>query len=467
MVETPSLSEGVVIFQALANEASGCIAYLVGCEKNGVAAVIDPARTDVDGHVARAAARGLTLTHVMDTHIHADHVSGARELAARTGATLCLHEAADVRFPHAAVQDAQRLSLGTVEIRVLHTPGHTPESMCLLVTDTARAPEPWFVMTGDTLFVGDVGRPDFGGEPAAVQLHHSLFTRLLVLDDAVEVYPAHGAGSLCGRAMSSKLGSTIGFERRFNPALRPADPDAFVRALMDSLPPRPPLMDQVIARNRGVIMPRRATPERLQGTDLPARLDAGAVLVDIRDPREFGAGHIAGSLNVWIESPQFAERIGWFAPASRPLLLLAESEADVARAIPALARIGLDDVVGYALGAAAVRASGLPNAELPNVTAPDLARRLAADRRLVVLDVREPFEWEEGHVPGAVHIAMREIADRVAELPRDRPIALVCRGGPRSSTVGSLLLARGFTDLLNTWGGMTGWIQAGLPVAQD
>ncbi len=456
-----------MIFKALPNEAAGCIAYLIGCEKAGVAAVVDPSRADLDDYVAQARARGLTLTHVIDTHIHADHVSGNRELAGRTGAAVCLHEAADVRFPHLGLQDGQSIRLGSVELRVLHTPGHTPESMCLVATDTARGAEPWFVLTGDTLFVGDVGRPDFGGETAAAALHRSLFERLLPLGDAVEVYPAHGAGSSCGRAMSAKLGSTIGFERRFNPALRHAGPEAFVRALMQGLPLRPANMDQVIARNKGVVMVKRPTPERLQPGDLAARLAAGATLVDIRDPRAFGAGHVAGCLNVWIDGPQFAERVSWFVPPDRPLILLAETEGEVARALSALARIGLDDVAGYVVGSAAVRASGLPVAELPQVTAPELARRLPAERDLVVLDVREPFEWEEGHIAGAVHIPMREVPDRVAELPKDRPIALVCRGGPRSSLVGSLLLARGLTRLTNVWGGMTGWMEAGLPVAED
>ncbi len=215
-------------------------------------------------------------------------------------------------------------------------------------------------------------------------------------------------------------------------------------------------------------MVKRATPERLSPGDLAPRLDAGATVVDVRDPRAFGTGHVAGSLNVWIDGPQFAERVSWFAPPGRPLLLLAATEAEAVRALAALARIGLDDAVaGYVVGADAVRASGLPVAELPNITALELARRRDADRGLVVLDVREPFEWAEGHVPGAVHVPMREVAQRLGELPRDRTIALVCRGGPRSSLVGSLLLGRGFTRLVNVWGGMQAWTEARLPVADD
>jgi rhodanese-related sulfurtransferase len=209
------------------------------------------------------------------------------------------------------------------------------------------------------------------------------------------------------------------------------------------------------------------TPERLRAGDLGARLGAGAVLVDIRDPRAFGAGHVAGSLNVWVDGPQFAERVSWFVEPGRRLLLLAETEAEVVRAVGAFARIGLGDAVaGYVVGPAAVRDAGLPVGQLPNLTAPEVARRREAERDLLLLDVREPDEWADGHAPGAVHIPMREVPRRLSELPRDRPIALICRGGPRSSLVGSVLLSHGFARLVNVWGGMTGWMEAGLPVEE-
>ena len=214
-------------------------------------------------------------------------------------------------------------------------------------------------------------------------------------------------------------------------------------------------------------MPHAPEPTRLEPRDLSDRLSAGAILVDIRDPRAFGAGHVAGSLNVWIDAPQFAQRVSWFVPAGAPLVILAETDADVARAVPALVDVGLRDLAGFLIGAAAVRACGLPVATMANVTAPELARRLAEDRDLVVLDVREPAEWMDGHVAGARHIPMREVADRIAEIPRDRTVAITCAGGARSSVVGSMLLARGFTDLVNVWGGMTGWVQAGLPSTRD
>ena len=214
-------------------------------------------------------------------------------------------------------------------------------------------------------------------------------------------------------------------------------------------------------------MQQRPTPLRLEPRDLGARLSAGALLVDTRDPRVFGAGHVAGSLNVWIDGPQFADRVAWFVPPGASLALLVETEADVARAVPPLARPGLGSIAGYVVGTDAVRACGLPVATLTNVTVQELAHRLADERDLVVLDVREPAEWADGHIAGARHIPMRQVAEQLAEIPRDRRVALTCAGGTRSSLVGSLLLARGFTDLVNVWGGMNGWAQAGLPVARD
>ena len=214
-------------------------------------------------------------------------------------------------------------------------------------------------------------------------------------------------------------------------------------------------------------MAPRPTPVRLEPRDVSDRLSAGAILVDTRDPRTFGAGHVAGSLNVSIDAPQFAERVSWFVPSNATLVVLAEAEAHVARAVPALARVGLDDIAGFVLGTAAVRACGLPVGTLANVTAQDLAQRLAHDRDLVVLDVREASEWADGHVPGARHIPMRQVSQRIEEIPRDRTVAITCAGGARSSVVGSMLLARGFTDLVNVWGGMTGWAQAGLPTTRD
>jgi len=251
-----------MIFQQMLNEETGCLSYLIGCGRAGEAVVIDPGRDRVDEYLALGRKKGLAVTHIVETHLHADHVSGNQALAAKSGARIHIHPAAQAAFAHASIEHGAELRVGSVAFKVIHTPGHTPDSICLLVTDTTRGDEPWFVLTGDTLFIGDVGRPDFGGERAAAGLYESLTTRLLILPDSVEVYPAHGAGSSCGRAMSSKTASTIGFERRFNAALRAGDVDAFVRQLMTGLPPKPANFDRIIAKNRAQALPTPAIRSR-------------------------------------------------------------------------------------------------------------------------------------------------------------------------------------------------------------
>src|SRR5216117_62029 len=318
-----------MIFQQIVNEDAGCIAYLIGCGQAGEAVVVDPGRDRVDEYLAWSRRKGLQLTHILDTHIHADHLSGNQALAAKTGARIHIHPAADAAFPHAPLGHGDELRIGTVRIQVIHTPGHTPDSVCLLVTDLSRGEEPWFALTGDTLFVGDVGRPDFGGERAAAQLYESLTTRVLTLPDSVEVYPAHGAGSSCGRAMSSKPGSTIGFERRFNPALQAATADAFVRELMTGLPPKPPNFDRIIAKNRARALPSGGGPLPLSAVQTREAIAERACALDVRDPGEFGESHIPGSLNVWIESPQFANRAGLFLPPDAPIVLVAGGPTDL------------------------------------------------------------------------------------------------------------------------------------------
>src|SRR5262245_23962498 len=325
-----------MIFQQLLNEETGCLSYVIGCSRAGEAVVVDPGRDRVDEYLAFARKKGLAITHIVETHVHADHVSGNQALAAKCGARIHIHPAAEAAFPHAPIADGDELGVGTVSLRALHTPGHTPDSVSLLVTDRGRGDEPWFVLTGDTLFVGDVGRPDFGGERAAARLFESLTGRLLVLPDSVEVYPAHGAGSSCGRAMSSKTASTIGFERRFNAALQAAGVDDFVRRLMTGLPPKPANFDRIIAKNRAQALPSAGEPKPLSPAQVREAMTKGAWVLDARSPEEFGAGHIPGAINVWIESPQFAARAGMFLPADAPVVLVAAGPTDLERAAQGL-----------------------------------------------------------------------------------------------------------------------------------
>jgi glyoxylase-like metal-dependent hydrolase (beta-lactamase superfamily II)/rhodanese-related sulfurtransferase len=451
-----------VIFQQILNEESGCLSYLIGCAQAGQAVIVDPARDRVDDYVAAARRKGLTISDIVETHVHADHVSGNQALAAKTGARIHIHSAAHAAFAHDPVEHGQELRIGNVALQVMHVPGHTPDSIALLVTDLSRGTEPWFVLTGDTLFVGDVGRPDFGGEQAAAHLYRSLTERLLRLPDSVEVYPAHGAGSSCGRAMSSKTATTIGFERRFNAALQVPDVEEFVRRLMTGLPPKPPNFERIIARNRAQALPQTGAPRPLSAGQVKELLDKGACVLDVRGPEEFGEAHIPGALHVWIESPQFANRVGLFAPADAPLVLVVASPTDLTRAVEGLGRIGLDAVAGHLQwGMTEWKSQGLPVGRVPQISVHDLATMKEERADLAVVDVREVFEWDEGHIDGALHLPMAEALARRDLVPAGRPKAVVCAGGLRSSTVISVLSRAGLTDFYNVIGGMTAWQKGG------
>src|SRR5713101_5287845 len=410
-----------MIFQQIVNEDAGCISYLIACSQAGQALVVDPARDRVDDYAAWVRRKGLELTHIVDTHVHAGHISGNQSLAAKVGARVHIHPAAEAAFPHTPIEHGDEIRFGTVRVQVIHTPGHTPDSVCLLVTDLSRGEEPWFILTGDTLFVGDVGRPDFGGERAAADLYESLTKRVLTLPDSVEVYPAHGGGSSCGRAMSSKPGSTIGFERRFNPELQP----------------------------RSAAQAREAIAK-------------GGVILDVRSPAEFGEGHVPGAINVWIESSPFAPRVAMVAPVDSRFVLVAAGPSDLQRSVEALGRAGMDDILGYRQrGMTDWRSEGLPHASVPQITVHDLATMREERADLVVVDVREVAEWDDGHIAGAVNVPMSQALSRMGELPADRPKAVLCAGGLRSSSVISALRRAGLTDCYNVAGGMREWVKAG------
>ncbi|PYM32182.1 MAG: MBL fold metallo-hydrolase [Candidatus Rokuibacteriota bacterium] len=457
-----------MIFQQILNEESGCLSYLIGCGQAGRAVIVDPGRDRVPEYLRLARKKGLTISHIVETHTHADHISGNRDLAEATRAPILVHRAAGVAFAHEAVSDGDEIRIGNVRLTVAHTPGHTPDSICLLVTDLSRGEAPWFVLTGDTLFVGSVGRPDLGGARAAEDTWESLQRVLLPLDDSVEVYPAHGAGSACGRAMSAKSGSTIGFERRFNPALQLRDRAAFVDFLMRDLPPKPPSFEKIVGKNRGLIPLVSAKPRPYSAREAWEAVRRGEIIVDLRDPGAYGETHIPGALNVWIESPQFAERVAGMIPAGVALLLLAQGPSDLERAVTALARVGVDDVMGFLhWGMIEWRSEGCPVESVPQISVHELLEWLEQGRDLAVIDVREPFEWLEGHIDGALHLPMLEAVARHAEVPADRPKAVLCAGGLRSSTTISALKRLGIQGWYNVTGGMGAWTKSGYPVARS
>jgi glyoxylase-like metal-dependent hydrolase (beta-lactamase superfamily II)/rhodanese-related sulfurtransferase len=442
-----------IFFQQFYLNCLAHASYLIA--EGGEAVVVDPQR-DVEQYIEAASWLGARIRYVIETHLHADFVSGHQELAARTGATIVIGEKANAEFPHKAVRDGSVLPLGTIELRALETPGHTPESVCWLIVDNGR---PKRVLTGDTLFVGDVGRPDLAGaggftpEQMAGMLYDSLHTKLLTLPDDVEIWPAHGAGSACGRNISKETSSTMGIQRRINYALQPMERDAFVKLMTTGLGAAPRYFPRDAEINR-----RGARP--LAEVDAPQQLDRaaarklardGATLLDIRDAAAFLPGHAKGAVNVGLGG-QFASWCGTLLSMDEPIVIVAGDELKAAEAVMRLARVGMENVAGWTL--APTRAS----AKIPQISA-----RALADAPQPVLDVRHRGEFESGHIPGATNVPLDELPQRLHEVPRANPLAVVCAGGYRSSAACSILARAGFTNLANVTGGTAAWVQEGLP----
>ncbi|HEX9303424.1 MAG TPA: MBL fold metallo-hydrolase [Thermoanaerobaculia bacterium] len=447
----------------------GCLAhasYMIGSD--GEAAVVDP-RRDVDTYIDEAHAQGFEIQHVIETHLHADFVSGHQELARRTGAKIYFGAKAGARFDHVPVEEGDDIHVGQVTLRFLETPGHTPESVSILVIDRASSNVPKAVLTGDTLFIGDVGRPDLLGSKMSAQelagmLYDSLHGKLLTLPDSVEVYPAHGAGSLCGRNISSDTSSTIGRERQFNYALRPMPKEEFVQMMTTDLPEAPAYFSRDVAINRGGAseLAELPDPAALAPRDVEALQKKGAVVLDTRPAAQYGAGHVPGSLHIGL-SGQFASWAGALVSPRAPVLLVAEDEEQVREARTRLARVGIDNVAGYLAGGILEwDRAGLPLATMEQVNVEELDARLREGRVRRVVDVRRPAEWQAGHIPNAVHLPLNTLAQNVGELDRSEPLAAICAGGFRSSIATSILEQQGFTKVTNVVGGMAAWTGSGL-----
>jgi hydroxyacylglutathione hydrolase len=450
----------------------GCLAhasYLLASE--GEAVVVDPQR-DVEIYIKAAEENHVAIRHIFETHLHADFVSGHRELAARTGASIYIGAQAEATFPHVPVQDGFHLQVGKMRITALETPGHTPESICLVIADEEKSPAPWAVLTGDTLFLGDVGRPDLSKRYNAAQLagmlYDSLHGKLLALSDDVLVYPAHGAGSLCGRNMRAERVSTIGTERLTNYALQIRSREEFAKQLTTNLPTRPEYFQQDAEINRTGAAALSDLPvlPAVEPAELKTLLEEGGIALDVRSGEQFAAGHVPGSVNIAL-SGQFASWAGaLLGLAARPVLI-AESPDAVSEARMRLARIGLEDARGYLRGGIeAWSQAGLPVATLPQISVELLSDRLRGNG-LQVLDVRREPEWEAGHIDGASWWPLDNFKVAPPEVDRDLPIAVHCKGGYRSMIACSLLQRAGFRNVSNVVGGFDAWQQAKLPVAKE
>jgi rhodanese-related sulfurtransferase/glyoxylase-like metal-dependent hydrolase (beta-lactamase superfamily II) len=451
----------------------GCLAhasYMMASE--GEAIVVDPQR-DVEIYLKAAEANQVSIRHIFETHLHADFVSGHRELASRTGAKIYIGAQAGATFPHIAVEDGFQLRVGKMRITALET----PESICLVIADEEKSADsssvkPWAVLTGDTLFLGDVGRPDLSRRYTPAQLagmlYDSLHNKILRLQDDVLVYPAHGAGSLCGRNMRAEKVSTIGMERLTNYALQIKSREEFIEQLTCNLPARPEyfVQDAEINRAGAAALSELSPLSPLEPAELKTLLAEGAIALDVRPGEAFAAGHVPGSVNIAL-SGQFASWAGALLGLDSRPVLIAESEDAMAEARMRLARIGLEDARGYLKGGVnAWKKAGLPLIELPQITVEALSQRLQGTG-MQVLDVRREREWEDGHIAAASWWPLDNFKVAPPEIDRNIPIAVHCKGGYRSMIACSLLQRAGFENVVNVVGGFDAWQAAKLPVAAE
>ena len=440
--------------------------YLIGDETTGRAVVIDPQR-DVSEYVADAKELGMTIELVIETHFHADFLSGHLELAEATGAKIVYSSVAQPEFDYMPVADGERYSLGELQLEFRHTPGHTPESMSIVIYEHPGDTVPYGVLTGDTLFIGDVGRPDllssigFTRDELADKLYDSLHTKLMTLPDTTRVYPAHGAGSSCGKNLSTELWSTMGEQRKTNYALRAPDKKTFMELVTEGQPPAPGyfVYNAILNRQGRELLNETELPTAMSYADVRAAMAAGAVLVDGRNPEEFGLGHLKGAINIGLEG-RYAEFAGSVIKPDIDIVLLTDPGQEL-EGKNRLARIGFDRVIGYLKDPYEVMFAHRADAEVASrLTTNALGERIADVPELQMVDVRNPGEAAAGMIAHAVNIPVGQLPDRIAELDPARPTVVYCAGGYRSSVAASFLRQRGFNDVSDVLGGYNAWDEA-------
>jgi hydroxyacylglutathione hydrolase len=442
----------------------GHASYLLGDPSAGVAAVIDP-RRDVEAYLTAAADEGLRITDVLETHVHNDYVSGADELRRRLGATVHVSADAELSRAHEPLRDGDELRLGSLRIRAIATPGHTPDHLSFLVADLSRTDEDWILLSGGALLVGTAARPDLLGGPeearrAAAQLYATLRDRIAPLPDWIELYPTHGAGSLCGSGIGGKRWSTVGFERRHNPALNQPDADAFARFILADQPSVPAYWRLMRPTNQAGATPvdDLADPRPMTGDEVAHAAGHGAVVIDARDPDRFAEGHIPGALSIGLRDT-FGTWAGSVVPIDREVVLVLARQEDLEAAMAQLRRAGFDRIVGYLHGGFEAWSGEVETLDRIR------AEQVAANG-LAVLDVRELAEWRDGHIPGAIHIPGAQLPARLSDVPSG-PVAVICGSGYRSAIAASLLLREGRDEVVHVPGGMDAYRGARLPTIHE
>ena len=458
-----------LVFEQINSEGLAQLSYIVGDDKAGVAAVIDP-RRDVDVYIERARQLGVRITHAVETHIHADFVSGARELAAQTDAIICGGKTTDYKFDLQQMKDGDEIELGSLTLRALHTPGHTPEHISLVAFDSQQGDEAFGILTGDTLFNLDVGRPDLLGKgqenELAKKLYHSLFEKILPLGDRIEVYPCHGAGSACGKSIGDRRQTTIGNERIFSQTFKKRTEAEFVEWVLDGMPEPPTHYARLkkvnakgakIIGNAPMLAPR--TPKDFQA----ALKDKNSTVIDARSILAFAGGHLPGAINIALRD-EFPNWIGWMIDPARKIFVVVESVRDVETVSRHLFRIGYDNLGGYLhQGMASWENAALP-LETIGIWTVQMLDRHKDDKDLQILDVRSGGEWKQGHVKNALHSYVAHLEENLGKLDKSKPTVTYCGSGYRASIAASILKKNGFEKVINIPGSWNAWKAAKLPV---
>jgi hydroxyacylglutathione hydrolase len=457
-----------MIFRQIIHDDLGCASYLVGDHDAGVAAVVDP-QLEIDQYLELARYLGVRIEHILETHTHADHVSGHGRLAEATGAVIHIHRAAGAEYPHQPFDDGWELVMGDVRIRALHTPGHRPEHTAFALIDTARGDEPWAVLTGDSLFVGDIARPDLAveREEGARAMFHSLTDGLLRLPPETEVWPGHLGGSMCGGpGMDLKICSTIGFELGHNPLLAERQEDRFVQRTLAGLGPQPPNFTSIVGINRGPLLTDGVRAAPLSARQVDRARSEGALLVDVRTDLQFAEAHVPGTVLVSVLRSGFGTKLAWIADPSQEIVFIGRDDADGLRAARLAGSVGITRIAGYlAGGMTAWREEGRPVERIERLAAAALPDRRREDPDLQILDVREQSEWDAGHVPGSVHMPYHDIRGIPDGIDPARPVAVACMSGQRSAVAASLLQRAGASHVIHVVeGGVGTWEALGEPI---
>jgi hydroxyacylglutathione hydrolase len=457
-----------MIFRQITHDDLGCASYLIGDEQAGVAAVVDP-RLEVDEYLELARYMGVSIDHIFETHNHADHVSGHGRLAAATGATIRIHRDARPAYDHQSFVDGDEFQVGALTVRALHTPGHRPEHTAFALIDTRRGPEPWAVLTGDTLFVGDVARPDLALEESegARGIFRSLQGQLLSLSDDVEVWPGHLGGSMCGGpGMDMKISSTIGYERAHNPTLAISDEDRFVEEALAKLGPQPPNFKAIVELNKGPLVTDGVELLPLAPRQVEQKRSGGALLVDVRTDQQFDDAHITGAISNSMLRAGFGAKLAWVADREQEIVFIGRDDDDGRSAGQLAVAVGIRKLGGYLHGGmTSWRQEQRQVQRIERLSLDELAARLEQQPELQILDVRERQEWDSGHIPGSSFEAWHDIKAVPEGLAPSQPIAVICASGQRAATAASLIQRFGGEQVIHVVdGGVSTWGKLGNPL---